>query len=422
LGDLLAVDDAVERILSRVAALPAEDARAVEALGRILAEDIVAAADIPPFANSSMDGYAVRAADVTPAAFDSPVRLAVIMDIPAGSAPERAVGPMQAARIMTGALLPSGTDAVIPVEQTDDHWESDGRAPLPEQVAVFRAVNPGAYVRPAGDDIRAGQTVLRAGTALRPQDVGALVSLGRARVSVVRRPRVAIISTGDELVDIDQPLAPGQIRNSNSYVLAGLVTTCGGEPIRLPVARDTLDDARQRFREALSHQPDMIVSSAGVSVGTHDVVRTVVEELGAIELWRVNLRPGKPLAFGHVQGVPFFGLPGNPVSAMVTFDLFVRPALLTQAGGDPHNVPMATAVLGEDIRSDGRRSYVRVTLTEENGDWVARLTGTQSSGALLSMVLADGLLIIPEGVTVAKTGSRLPVRLLRDPRRLPSTG
>lgn len=316
---------------------------------------------------------------------------------------------------MTGAPLPPGADAVVPVEDTDDVWASTGDAPQSQHVQIMRRVEPGDYVRPVGEDIRAGQTVLQAGTRLRPQDVGVLVSLGRTEISAIRQPRVAVISTGNELVDIDAPLLPGTIRNSNSYVLAGLVLQQGGIPLQLPVARDTLDEVRQCFQAALDQQPDLIVSSAGVSVGTYDVVRTVVDELGHVDLWRVNLRPGKPLAFGYVGGVPFFGLLGNPVSAMVTFDIFVRPALLKQAGDDPAAVPLVTAALGEDVRSDGRRSYVRVRLERRGDEFVARTTGTQSSGALMSMVLADGLLIIPEGVTEAPTGSRYPVRLLRNP-------
>jgi molybdopterin molybdotransferase len=350
---------------------------------------------------------------VADAAPDRPIRLVVVMDIPAGRMPEHALEPHQAARIMTGAPLPGGADAVIPVEHTDDQWVSDGRAALPGGVSVLRSAKPLANVRPAGEDLHAGQLVLSAGTELRPQEIGVLVSLGHSQVRVVRRPRVAILSTGDELVDVGQPLSPGKIRNSNGYVLEGLVTTHGGIPIRLPVTRDSMEDVRHSFQEALAYQPDMLVSTAGVSVGTHDVVRAVIDELGRVELWRVNLRPGKPLAFGWVQGIPFFGLPGNPVSAMVTFDIFVRPALLKQGGRNLDDVPMGVAVVGEPLRSDGRRSYLRVTLAEEDGEIVARTTGTQSSGALLSMVRADGLLIIPEGVRDVPVGTRLPVRLLR---------
>jgi molybdopterin molybdotransferase len=412
-ADLLNVDDALQRILPKITVLAAETVPTVQALGRVLAGDISAGENIPPFANSSMDGYALRAIDVNSAGPDSPVRLRVVDDIPAGTEPARIIGTREAARIMTGAVMPEGADAVIPVEETDDQWTSDGTASLPEYVSVYQAVNPGDYVRPAGESIQSGQPVLRAGTVLRPQDIGVLVSLGQGSVSVIRQPRVVIFSTGDELIDVDEPLTPGKIRNSNSYVLEGLVTTYGGIPIRLPVARDTLADVRQRFQEALSQRPDLIITSAGVSVGTRDVVRPVIDELGHVDLWRVNMRPGKPLAFGHLQNTPFFGLPGNPVSAMVTFDILVRPVLLKQ-GGRPDSAPMTTAAVGENLKSDGRRSYLRVTLACEEAQLVARPTGTQSSSVLLSMVLADGLLIVPEGMTDVPAGTRLPVRLLRD--------
>jgi molybdopterin molybdotransferase len=412
-SDLLSVEEALARVLARVQSLPSENVSIAEALGRVLAEDIVAPFSVPPFRNSAMDGYAVRAADVVGATPETPVYLTPIEDVSAGRMPERTVGQGQAARIMTGAPLPPGADAVVPVEDTDDRWRVEGYTPLPERVAIFRPVAAGGNVRPAGEDIQAGQVVLREGTILRPQDIGVLVSLGFERLPVRRQPRVAILATGDELVEVGQPLSPGQIHNSNSYMLAGLVQQCGGVPYRLPVARDTLDEVRARFEEALALQPDFVLSSAGVSVGTHDVVRTVVEQLGRIEVWRVNVKPGKPLAFGQVGGVPFFGLPGNPVSAMVTFELFVRPALRKALGTDPLAVPLTTAVLDEDLTLDGRRTYVRVVLRERDGELVARTTGTQSSGVLMSMVLADGLMIIPEGQSRVTAGSRFPVRLLR---------
>jgi molybdopterin molybdotransferase len=360
-----------------------------------------------------MDGYAVRAEDTAGASRENPATLHVTIDIPAGKLPDGRIEPQQAARIMTGALLPDGADAIIPVEQTDSQWSAGGSDSLPKTVRIFRSVKPDDYVRPVGEDIHRGQIVLRAGTILRPQDLGVLAALGEANIPVIRQPRVVIISTGDELVDASEPLAPGKIRDVNAHTIAGLVSTYGGIPIRLPIARDTLEEVRALFQQALAAKPDIIISSAGVSVGAFDVVRTILDELGKVSFWRVNIRPGKPLAFGQVSGIPFFGLPGNPVSAMVTFDVFARPALLKMSQR-PDTFNTVKAVTAESIQSDGRRSYLRVKLERENGQLVARLTGTQSSGALMSMVLADGLLIVPEDVTSVPAGTELPVRLLRD--------
>jgi molybdopterin molybdotransferase len=411
---LLNVEDALNRILAAIETRPTESVPLPDALDRVLAEDVQAAIDLPPIANSSMDGFAVRAADVVSATPDTPHPLTVTQDIPAGAYSEVALNSGEAARIMTGAPLPPGADAIVPVEATDADWATGGEASLPTTVHIRQAVKPGAYVRPVGEDIAAGQIVLKAGMVLRPAEIGVLAALGIATVPVIRRPRVAILSSGDELVDIDVPLGPGQIRNSNSYVLEGLVRQHGGAPYRIPTARDTLADVRRAFRAALDGQPDLVLSSAGVSVGARDVVRTVLDELGEVTLWRINLRPGKPLAFGQVRGVPFFGLPGNPVSAQVTFDVLVRPALCKLAGR-PDRVPMAEAMLAEDIPADGRQTYFRVTLRHDaNGDLIASTTGTQSSGAMRSMVLADGLLIVPAGVREAKAGQRFQVRLLRE--------
>ena len=411
--ELLNVDQALAQVLRHIEMLPAETVDLPGALGRVLADNIVAEGDLPPFPNSSMDGYAVRSEDVQAASQEHPVHLVVSMDIPAGVAPERPLQAGEAARIMTGAAMPDGADAVVPVENTDTTWTLGDASNLPQQVAIFRGAKSGDYVRPIGEDLRQGQQIISAGTVVRAEEIGVLAALGRPRVFVVRQPRVAILSTGDELLEIDQPPARGKIRDSNSYALAALVSSWGGIPLRIPIARDTLDDVRRRFREALDHKPDVILSSAGVSVGAFDVVRTVIDELGSVDFWRINLRPGKPLVFGQVGGVPFFGLPGNPVSAMVTFDIFVRPVLL-KLGNRPDNARAVTAVLGEDLRSDGRRSYLRVKLSTENGQYIARMTGTQSSGALTSMVLADGLLIVPENVTQAQAGEPFQVRLLRD--------
>ncbi len=413
MADLLSVDAALERVLEYISRLNAETIHLTQALGRVLAADVYAQENLPPFANSSMDGFAVRAEDVKNATQIVPIRLSVSMDIPAGSTADQYLNAGECARIMTGAPMPAGADAIVPVESTDIKWVSGQNDSLPTHVQIFRNVKSGDYVRPAGEDVEAGQLVLASGIVLRAPEIGILAALGHAQITVYRRPRAAIVSTGDELVEIDQPLSPGKIRNSNSYSLAALVSTYGGEPISIPTGRDTLEDVRRCFHEALDHKADIILSSAGVSVGAFDVVRTVLDELGEINFWRINLRPGKPLAFGHIQNTPFFGLPGNPVSALVTFDVFVRPALL-KLGNRPDYSPTIEAILAEDLQSDGRRSYLRVKLTRENGKFVARTTGTQSSGALTSMVMADGLLIVPEGITNASAGDIFSVRVLRD--------
>ncbi len=404
---LLNVDTALERILAQIEQVGAEEVDFSEALGRVLAVDVYANLNLPPFANSSMDGYAVRAADIV----STPVVLTVGMDITAGKVAERGLESGEAARIMTGAPMPEGADAVVPVEDTDGKWDSQGETPASEQVTIQKSVQAGAYVRSIGEDITEGQLILTAGTLLRPQEIGVLVGLGEAKVKVIRRPRVVILSTGDELLGVGEPLVPGKIHDMNSYVLAGLVTEYGGHALRLPIARDTLDEIRTLFKTALMQQPDMIISSAGVSVGAADFIRTVLAESGEVDFWRINLRPGKPLAFGQVQGIPFFGLPGNPVSAMVTFDVLVRPALLKQ-GGRNQDWSIAEAILTHDLQSDGRRSYIRVKLESKEGKLYATSTGTQSSGALTSMVMADGLLIIPEDLIDVKAGIALSVRLL----------
>lgn len=410
---LLNVDEALKQILATIKPLENETVELSAALGRVIAEDVVADSNLPPFSNSSMDGFAVQASDIAQASEQMPVSLQVVMDIPAGSMPSGPIQQGEAARIMTGAPLPEGADAVIPVENTNAQWIPGSDEAIPKTVEINRSIKSGDYVRLAGEDIRNGEQIIAKGTLIRPAEIGLLAAVGKPKIAVIRQPRVAIISTGDELIDVGENLKQGKIRDSNSYTLAALVSVIGGIPIRIPTARDTLDDVRRRFQEALNQKPDLIISSAGVSVGAFDVVRTIIDELGKVDFWRINLRPGKPLAFGQVGGVPFFGLPGNPVSAMVTFDVFVRPTLL-KLGQRPDQATIIDAAVSEDMHSDGRRSYIRVKLKREAEGWTARTTGTQSSGALSSMMLADGLMIIPEDVKFLPTGTKLPIRLLRD--------
>jgi molybdopterin molybdotransferase len=397
-----------------------EEIETPAALGRILAEDVVATFDVPPFPNSAMDGYAVRAADTTGADQADPVELCVVADVPAGDTREHdliTIEPGSASRIMTGAPLPPGADAVVPVELTDEPW-TRGDRPLPQRIRIFRAAEPQAYVRPAGEDIRRGETVLRRGARLRPQEIGVLAALGRSRVRVVRRPRVALLATGDELVDIDAPLAPGQIHDANSYALAALVTQSGGVALRLGIARDRLDDVRTKLRAAIEQGANLLLSSAGVSVGAYDVVKAAVEAEGALDFWRVNMRPGKPLAFGQVGGTPFLGLPGNPVSALVAFEVFARPAILKMGGRTALARPRVEVILDEAVRSDGRESYLRAVVTRREGGYHAVVTGPQSSGMLTSLVRANALLVVPAGVREAQAGATLRAQMIDWPEEL----
>lgn len=407
---MYSVDEALARILEIFSPLPAERIRLEDAYGRILAESIEAAHDLPPFPNSALDGYAVRAAEVAAANPESPVRLPVSGDIPAGSLPHMPLPIQTAMRIMTGAPLPEGADAIVPVEQTDDSPSRfEVNSTLPESVLIRAAVRVGNGVRQAGEDVRLGQVVLRAGRRLRAADLGVLAGLGMAQVPVVRRPVVAVLSTGDELLPPHMPLMAGKIHDMNGVALCALVQAIGGVARFMGIATDSVEAVYSRLEAAAD--ADMIISTAGVSVGTLDVVKEAVTRRGTLSLWRVNLRPGKPLAFGDFGGVPFFGLPGNPVSALVTFDIFVRPVLLKLLGVPPSATPLQTAEVGEVMHSDGRRTYARVKLTRQAERLIAFSTGTQSSGAISSLVNADGLLIIPEGMTEVPIGTRLPVRL-----------
>lgn len=410
MNDLLSVDTALERILAAFSPLPAHSLPLKWAFGRTLAADLIADAALPPFDNSSVDGFAVRAADC---AAGLPVTLPVAFDIPAGTFPHDPLPPGSAARIMTGSPIPAGADAIVMVEHTDAQFIA-GADHLPATVRIDRAPQPGDNIRRAGEDVQPGQRLLKAGRILHGAELGVLAALGQARITVHRQARVALISTGSELTEPGIPLQRGQIYNANAYALYGLIRQCGAIPVIIPTASDKIDAVRDCFRAAIDARPDLIVSTAGVSVGAFDLVREVMTEYGQIDFWRINLRPGKPLAYGTLGGIPFFGLPGNPVSAQVTFEVFVRPALARLAG-QPDDQPVIPVIIGENLRSDGRRSYIRVTLASTGGDTppTASTTGTQSSGALTSMVYADALMIVPEGVTEVAAGSRLMARLLR---------
>jgi molybdopterin molybdotransferase len=410
LTELLSVQEAQQRILSHFSPVEAMHVALESSARRILAEDITSDLDLPPFDNSSMDGYAVRAADLAAAEAARPAALAVVAEIPAGSVPEVTLQPGQAARIMTGAPLPEGADSVIPVEDTRP--EGDGSPG--DRVLALRPVRPGEFIRPRGQDVRRGQVVLRCGRRLRPQDVGMLATLGMPIVPVFRRPRVAILSSGSEIVAPGAPLAPGKIRDSNTFTLAALVEAAGAEAFRLGVAADSLDEVRELFDLACAKPADLILSSAGVSVGSFDYVRSLIEAEGKLDFWRVNMRPGKPVTFGAYCSTPFIGLPGNPVSAFVGFEIFVRP-VLARLGGRPDSArTVMRAVLAEPLESDGRESYLRGILSYQDGRLVARQASHQGSGNLFSLVLANALLIVPSGVKSLRIGAEIGAYLLVD--------
>ncbi len=407
--DRLSVEEALERILAVVDVLPPETVHLLEAVDRVLAESVVADRDIPPVTNSAMDGYAVRSVDLA-AADDGPLqRLTVVGEAAAGHMSGQGVGAGEAVRIMTGAPLPAGADTVVRFE--DVRVMADGG-----EIEIVRIPRPGRNVRLAGEDVRAGQIVLQPGKLLRPQEIGMLAALGHTEVSVIGRPTVAVLATGDEIVPpMDEP-GPGQIRDANSYTVAAQVQRCGGVPLLLGVARDEEELVRSGIRQALDRGADMIITSGGVSVGDFDLVKQVLAAEGAMAFWSLKMKPGRPLAFGVVDGVPLLGLPGNPVAAMISTELFARPALLKMQGYACWEHTMVQARLAEPItRSDDRRHHLRVRLCKASatqGYLEATLTGDQGSGILNSLVVADGLAIIPADAGPLPAGALVDVILL----------
>lgn len=396
---MLSVEEAQAQVLEEVAVLETERVELESALGRVLREDVMAPRDLPPGDNSAMDGYAVRAADVVSATRETPVRLNVTADIAAGHPAATAVEPGTCMRIMTGALVPTGADAVVQVELTDGGSET---------VAVFKPVREGANIRRRGEDMREGTVVLRAGSAITAGEIGLLAGLGRREVEVARRPVVAIFSTGDELVETLDGIAAGQILNSNGPLLAALVEATGGVVRRLGIVRDS-HDATVAALEAASGA-DFILSSGGVSVGAFDFVKGALEALGAeTKFWRVAMKPGKPLFVSRLRDRVVFGLPGNPVSCFVSFHLFVAPALRKALGlQQPWLAPRVQVRLASELRSMGdRRVYARATVRAVNGELVAYPLTAQGSGSLTSMAGVNALAIVGEGQNGAAAGEMI---------------
>lgn len=378
----------------------------MECLGLILAEDVISNIDIPPFDNSAMDGFALVSSDTVRATEADPVALSIIETVPAGKIATRPVLSGTAIKIMTGAPVPPGADAVIPVEHAR---EVEGN------VQILRSVKPGENIRRAGEDMAKGAIALGSSTLIRPAEVGLLASLGRSKVLVYPRPKVAVLSTGEELVDIGEPISPGKIRNSNTYSLAAQVLACGAEPVTLGIARDTIEDTTAKVKEGLNC--DVLLTTGGVSVGEYDFVKDVLEGLGAeLKFWSVAQKPGKPLAFWVLNGKPVFGLPGNPVATMICFEEFVRPLLLKMMGRAKLFRPEIEAVLTSDVKKKpGRMHYVRVIVEDKEGVYSASSTGPQGSGILKSMSLANGLALIPKDVTLVSAGEKVKVHLIDMP-------
>lgn len=424
--DMLSVEQALERVLALVHPLPSAAVPLLDADGLALARDVYAPFDIPALANSAMDGYAVRAADVAGATVTAPRVLRIAGQVRAGEVSTLNVAAGTAVRIMTGAPIPAGADAVVPWEATDEAGQrpqggppgrTHGAAgPTPAVVAVRHAASRGENVRPAGEDVRAGALLLPAGHLLDPPAIGLLASFGYATVDAIRRARVAVLATGDEVVTPGRTLAPGQLFDSNSYGVAAALRRWGAEPVLLGIARDDPVALREHLQAGLG--ADLLLTSAGVSTGAFDIVKEALEELGSVAFWSVRMRPSRPIAFGVLRApdgrlVPHLGLPGNPVSALVALVEFGRPAVAKLMGRPLEPLATVEAVLDEPIvNTDGRRVFARVTLERHSGVLHARLTGAQGSNLLTSMVLAHGLAICHEDSPRREAGETVTVQLL----------
>jgi molybdopterin molybdotransferase len=402
---MIKVEQALEIILGSAGVLEAEERPLLAAAGQVLSEDILAGYDVPPLDNSAMDGYAVRAVDITGARPDAPRYLPVTATAAAGSKP-RTLKPGTAIRIMTGAPLPDGADAVVMFEDTD---ETDGRKN--GLIGIRREIAAGVNIRRAGEDITRGKVVLRKGTVLGPAAIGVLASLGYAGVKVIRRPVVGVLATGNELTAVGRELKPGQIYNSNTYSVAALVNRYGGIPKILGIARDNEKSLRARLARAADC--DLLITSGGVSKGDYDLVKDILAADGEMNFWQVCMKPGKPLAFGKLGNVPLIGLPGNPVSSMVSFEIFARPAMLKMMGRTALDKPVIKAVIdGRVVNRDGRRVYARAFVEKSGDGYLAKLTGPQGSGILTSMALGNGLAIVPEDKAEVRAGDEVSVLML----------
>jgi len=376
-----------------------------KSMGKILSRDIFAILNLPPFDNSSMDGFAVLVDDIRDASEENPIELKIVEDIAAGTAPKHHINPGQASRIMTGAPLPPGANAVVPVEFTnfsDRYYQKE----LPSHIYVYKSVSSGDYIRPEGQDIQVGEKIFSKGHQLRPQDLGFLAAQGFGEIETVQQPVIALLSSGDELTQPGEALHLGKIYDSNTITIKTLLESFGAKVIDLGVAKDDLQDIKTKLLNIQTMKIDLLVSTAGVSVGVYDFIRDVILEDGNLSFWKVNIRPGKPLTFGEYKKIPFIGLPGNPVSAFVSTLVFIKP-IINQLLGIQENLVFNSAILAEELISDGRESYLRAEISIEQGNYHARLASHQGSGNIFSLVCANALLIIPAGVKSVPKGNEV---------------
>jgi len=407
---LISVTEAQQQILAALSPVKDEIIPIEKSLNRILAEPIIADQDSPSFDNSSMDGIAVIAADIGHAQPDSPVKLDLIGTIPAGITVTKQVKPGQAIQIMTGAPMPAGADTVVQVEHTD----LDFSQPVDQNfVLVLHAAETGSNIRKQGEFYKKGDNLLMPGHKIRPQDIAVAAMTGKAVIKVRSKPKVGLLTTGDELTAPGEVLAPGKIRDTNSYMLASLLENSGADVIRTGIIPDNVEAVAEALTSLVQSGVDLLLTSGGVSMGAYDIVRKVLESQGTLKLWRVNMRPGKPLAFGEFQGVPFVGLPGNPVSAFVGFNIFVRPALQKMSGVKKLSYfPMQRARLSHDITSDGRESYIPANLLQQGDEWVVTPADNQSSGNLFALLPGNSLIILPNSVKFLHSGELVNVLIL----------
>lgn len=399
---LLSVEEARIRILENFKPNKSKKIQLENCLHQFLYYDISARIDLPSFDNSSMDGFAVKAEDLLGLSKDKPIELDIIEDIAAGYSPKKELQKGQAARIMTGAPLPQGADTVVPVELTNfsDRYAQET---LPEKIIIQKNVNKGDNIRPKGQDIRQGDLIFFKGHKLRPQDLGFLAAQGFDKVDVVQKPKVALLSSGDELLKPGEKLLPGKIYDSNSITIKNMLESFGAEVIDLGVAKDNYLDVKSKLDSVINSDVDLIVSTAGVSVGVYDYIREVILNEGSLNFWKVNIRPGKPLTFGEYRNIPFLGLPGNPVSAYVSTLIFIKP-IINKMLGNLETIHLNQAILLEEISSDGRESYLRAEVEKIKEEYFAKLSSHQGSGNIFSLVCANALLIIPAGVKSVPKG------------------